>query len=324
MFRAPEESIMPIPPLNGLRAFEAAARHLSFTRAAEELNVTQSAISHQIRTLEDRLGVRLFRRLNQALVLTDAGQLLLPSVRDAFARLAAGLERITEHERSGVLTISVAPSFASRWLMSRIGRFRARHPEIHLRISVSQHEIDFEREADVDMALRHGLGVWEGLRADRFLNDEVFPVCSPALLHGPTPLERPTLEHPADLRHHVLLDDIGHSYWAAWLASAGLSDLKPTSELVFDEIGIAIEAAENGQGIAMARATLVSEELATGKLVRLFGLSLPGDFGYYVVCPAETADRPKIASFRRWVVEEGAAVAAAAALSPPPSTRPAP
>ncbi|MBK3735925.1 transcriptional regulator GcvA [Azospirillum brasilense] len=293
---------MQIPPLNGLRAFEAAARHLSFTRAAEELNVTQSAISHQIRTLEDRLGIRLFRRLNQALVLTDAGQLLLPSVRDAFARLATGLERVMEHERSGVLTMSVSPSFASRWLMSRIGRFRARHPEIHLRISVSQHEIDFEREADIDIGLRHGLGVWEGLRADRFLDDAVFPVCSPALLQGPTPLGQ-----PADLRHHVLVEETGHSYWATWLAMAGLGDLKPSSEMVFDEIGIAIEAAENGQGIAMARGTLVLEELASGRLTRLFDLALPGDFGYYLVCPEVTADRPKIAAFRRWIMEEGAA-----------------
>ena len=299
--------VMQLPPLNGLRAFEAAARHMSFTKAADELHVTQSAISHQIRALEDRLGIRLFRRLNQALVLTDAGQLLLPSVRDAFERLAAGLERVMEHERSGVLTISVAPSFASRWLMSRIGRFRERHPDIQLRISISQHEIDFGREADVDLALRHGLGVWEGLRADRFLNDEVFPVCSPALLKGRKPLRC-----PADLRHHVLLDDTGHSYWAAWLSVAGLSDLKPTPDLVFDEIGVAIEAAENGQGVAMARATLVAEELANGRLVRLFNLSLPGDFGYYIVCPQAMADRAKIAKFRRWVLDEGAAMAKAA------------
>lgn len=292
----------PLPPLNGLRAFEAAARHLSFTRAADELNVTQSAISHQIRALEERLGVRLFRRLNQALVLTDAGQLLLPSVRDAFERLRTGLERIMEHESSGVLTISVSPSFASRWLMGRIGRFRSRHPEIHLRISASQHEVDFGREADIDLALRHGLGVWEGLRADRFLTDEIFPVCSPSMLN-----RQPPLECPADLRHHVLLEDTLHPYWAAWLAAAGLSDLTPSSELVFDDIGIAMEAALNGQGIAMARATLVAEELEAGRLVRLFDLRLPASYGYHVVCPEATADRPKIAKFRAWIMEEGAA-----------------
>nr|WP_211112265.1 transcriptional regulator GcvA [Azospirillum soli] len=291
-----------MPPLNGLRAFEAAARHLSFTKAAEELNVTQSAISHQIRALEDRLGVRLFRRLNQMLVLTDAGQLLLPSVREAFDRLAAGLDRIMGQERAGVLTISVSPSFARLWLMTRIGRFRERHPDIHLRISVSQHDIDFARETDIDLGLRHGLGSWDGLRADRFLTDDVFPVCSPMLLQGANPLTDPT-----DLRHHVLLNDTQHTYWTDWLPAAGLHDLRPSAELAFDDIGIAIEAAVNGQGIAMGRATLVADELSAGRLLRLFGDAVPADFGCYVVCPEETADRPKIAAFRAWIQEEGAA-----------------
>lgn len=292
-----------VPPLQGLRAFEAAARHLSFTRAAAELNVTQSAVSHQIRSLEDRLGVRLFRRLNQALVLTDAGQLLQPCVRDAFDRLTAGLERLREHERGGVLTLSVSPSFASRWLMGRIGNFRRRHPDIHLRISVSQREVDFASEPDIDLALRHGTGGWPGLRADRFLSNEVFPACSPALLSGPLPLRC-----PADLCHHVLLDDRLHSYWEDWLREAGVSNLKPSPDLQFDDIGTALEAAINGQGVVMARKVLIAGELASGRLVRLFDRNLSGDFGYFVISPLESADRTKIALFRDWIIGEGDAV----------------
>ncbi|HYH21759.1 MAG TPA: transcriptional regulator GcvA [Azospirillum sp.] len=291
-----------LPSLNGLRAFEAAARHLSFTRAAEELNVTQSAVSHQIRALEDRMGVRLFRRLNQALLLTDAGQLLLPSVRDAFDRLAAGVERVVQHEAAGVLTVSVSPSFAARWLMGRIGRFRLQHPDIHLRISASPHHVDFARETDIDMAVRHGLGFWEGLRADRLLADEIFPVCSPELLKGSLPLRM-----PADLRHHTLLDDARHGYWEDWLATAGVPGLAACPDLVFDDYGLAIEAAIKGQGVAMGRATLVGDEIAAGRLVRLFDLSVPADFGYYVVCPEATADRPKIRTFRAWILTEAAA-----------------
>ncbi|HYD65676.1 transcriptional regulator GcvA [Azospirillum sp.] len=291
-----------LPSLNGLRAFEAAARHLSFTRAAEELNVTQSAVSHQIRALEDRLGVRLFRRLNQTLLLTDAGQLLLPCVRDAFDRLAAGVERVVQHEAAGVLTVSVSPSFAARWLMGRIGRFRLRHPDIHLRISASPHHVDFARETDIDMAVRHGLGFWEGLRADRLLTDEIFPVCSPDLLKGTLPLRT-----PGDLRHHTLLDDAQHGYWEDWLATAGVPGLSACPDLVFDDYGLAIEAALRGQGVAMGRATLVGEEIAAGRLVRLFDLGVPADLGYYVVCPEATADRPKVRVFRDWLLAEAAA-----------------
>ncbi|HYG89730.1 MAG TPA: transcriptional regulator GcvA [Azospirillum sp.] len=288
-----------LPSLNGLRAFEAAARQLSFTRAAEELNVTQSAVSHQIRALEEQMGVPLFRRVNQGLLLTDAGQLLLPAVRDAFDRLAAGVERVRGHEASGTLTVSVSPYFAGRWLMPRIGRFRALHPEIELRLSASQQYVDFTRETDIDMGLRHGLGTWEGLRAVRFLDDGVFPVCSPSL--------HPPLHTPGDLRAHVLLDDEQHGYWRAWLVAAGLEDLAPTAGLRLTDIGLAMQAAIAGQGVAMGRASLVEEDLAAGRLVRPFALSIPADYGIYAVCPEAAAERPKIAAFRDWLIAEGAA-----------------
>ncbi len=286
-----------LPSLNGLRAFEAAARQLSFTRAADELGVTQSAVSHQIRALEEQMGVTLFRRVNQGLLLTDAGQLLLPAVRDAFDRLAAGVERVREREASGRLTISVSPYFAGRWLMPRIGRFRALHPEIELRLSANQQYVDFDRETDIDLALRHGLGVWEGLRADRFLDDEVFPVCSPSL--------HPPLRTPDDLRAHVLLADEQHEYWGAWLSAAGLTDMAPSAGLQLTDIGLAIQAAIAGQGVAMGRASLIEEELADGRVIRPFALSIPADYGIYVVCPEATAERPKIAAFRAWLLAEG-------------------
>lgn len=288
-----------LPSLNGLRAFEAAARQLSFTRAAEELNVTQSAVSHQIRALEEQMGVTLFRRVPQGLLLSDAGQLLLPAVRDAFDRLATGVERARGRAASGTLTVSVSPYFAGRWLMPRIGRFRALHPEIELRLSASQQYVDFTRESDIDMGLRHGLGVWEGLSAVRFLDDEVFPVCSPSLPSLP--------QTPEDLRAHVLLDDDQHGYWRAWLAAAGLKDLEPTGGLRLTDIGLTMQAAIAGQGVAMGRASLVEEELADGHLMRPFALSIPADYGIYAVCPEATASHPKIAAFRAWLVAEGAA-----------------
>ncbi|WP_207455194.1 transcriptional regulator GcvA [Azospirillum sp. SYSU D00513] len=286
-----------LPSLHGLRAFEAAARQLSFTRAAEELNVTQSAVSHQIRALEEQMGVALFRRVPQGLLLTEAGQLLLPAVRDAFDRLAVGVERVREHEASGTLTVSVSPYFAGRWLMPRIGRFRALHPGIELRISANPLYVDFTRETDIDLAVRHGLGTWDGLHAVRFLDDQVFPVCSPAL--------RPPLETPEDLRHHALLNDEMHHYWDAWLAGAGLTGLAPSAGLRLTDIGLAIQCAIAGQGVAMARASLIEEELAAGTLIRPFALSIPADFGIYAVCPEAMADRPKIAAFRDWLIAEG-------------------
>ena len=179
-----------LPPLAALRAFEAAARHLSFTRAADELHVTQTAISHRIRGLEERLGVRLFRRLSRGLVLTDEAQRYLPAVRDAFARLEAATAELLARRTGGTLTASVVPSFAAKWLVPRLGRFRAADPDIDLRISTSQHLVDFARE-DVDIGLRMGRGHYPGLRVDRLFGETLVPVCGPALLAGEAPLRRP-------------------------------------------------------------------------------------------------------------------------------------
>jgi LysR family transcriptional regulator, glycine cleavage system transcriptional activator len=289
-----------LPPLNALVAFEAAARHLSFTRAARELHVTQAAVSHQIKALEDDLGVRLFQRLNRALLLSDEGQRLLPAVREA-------LDRIDEASRSlrGVATprtlrVSAVPSFTARWLVPRLGRFREAHPDIDVLIAPTAELADFAR-GDADVGIRYGRGVYPGLRADRLLDEEMFPVCSPALLQGPRPLGA-----PADLRHAVLLHDEVHDDWRSWLLAAGVTGVDATRGPVFVDSSMLVQAAAEGLGVALARRRLAAAEMAAGRLVRLFDISLPVEFAYYVVSPEGTADRPKIRAFREWLLKEAA------------------
>ncbi len=287
-----------LPPLNAVRAFEAAARHLSFTRAAEELHVTQAAISHQVKALEVYLGLKLFRRLNRALVLTEDGQTYLPPVKRIFDQLYDATRRLTESEARGKLTVSALPSLAARWLVPRLGRFRAAHPDIDIRLAPATHLVDFARE-DVDVAIRYGRGQYPGLRVDRLMTEDIMPVCSPALITGPQPLKE-----PADLKHHTLLHDEGHGEWRTWLLAAGVEDVDPTRGTVFMDSGMLIEAAATGQGVALARGALAADDLASGRLVRPFEIKVPAEYAYYVVCPEATADQPKVAAFRDWLLKE--------------------
>ena len=287
-----------LPPLNAMRAFEAAARHLSFTRAAGELNVTQAAISHQVKALEERLGVTLFRRLNRALLLTDAGQAYLPPLREAFDTLAAASDRLRADDSRGVLTITTLPSIAARWLVPRLGRFREAHPDIDLRIDASQHLTDFGRE-NVDVALRYGGGEWDGMRAERLMGEDFFPVCSPALREG----ERP-LREPDDLRHHTLLHDDNRTDWTMWFLAAGIAGGDPARGPAFSDSSLVLQAAIEGQGVALGRSALAAADLAAGRLVKPFDISLPGSWAYYVVYPEATAERPKIIAFRDWLMAE--------------------
>jgi LysR family glycine cleavage system transcriptional activator len=291
----------PLPPLNAVRVFEAAARHLSFTKAAEELHVTQAAVSHQVKALESYLGVKLFRRLNRALALTDEGQTYLPPVRRVFDQLYEATRRLTGGGGRAKLTISVLPSFAARWLVPRLGRFREAYPDIDVRLTPSVQLVDFTRD-DVDVAIRYGKGRYPGLRADRLMTEEIFPVCSPALLRGPHPLKR-----PQDLKHQVLLhDEIGaHGDWRAWLLAAGVEGVDPTRGPVLTDSALVVQAAVAGQGVALARSALIQDDLASGRLVRPFELSLRPEFAYYIVCPRATAEQPKIAAFRNWLLEAG-------------------
>ncbi len=295
-----------LPPLNALRAFEAAARHLSFTRAAAELNVTQAAISHQVKALEERLGVRLFRRLNRALLLSEEGQAYLPPVRDALDTIAAATERLVAHDVSGTLNISVSPSVAAMWLVPRLAGFRKAHPEIDVRISADDRLTDFARD-DVDLVIRYGRGHYPGLASMLLMTEDVFPVCSPAILDGP-----PALRRPADLGGHTLLHDdpIGVADaealadWRMWLLAAGVEGIDSERGPRFSHSNLLLQAAIDGQGVALGRTPLVANEIAGGRLVKPFELSLPASFAYYIVCPEAAAERPKVAAFREWLIEE--------------------
>ncbi|MGH6899264.1 MAG: transcriptional regulator GcvA [Geminicoccaceae bacterium] len=288
-----------LPPLNALRTFEAAARHLSFTKAADELFVTQAAVSHQIRTLEDHLGTRLFRRMNRALMLTDEGQALLPAVREAFDRLLAGVRRVEELCCGGALTISTTPSFAASWLAGRLVRFQALHPEIELHLGATPRLVDFAREG-IDCGIRYGEGDWPGLRVERLFQTALMPVCSPILRDGPHPLRQ-----PEDLAHHTLLHALdGGDDWRLWLRAAGVQGIDPTRGPKFDSITLVLQAALNGAGVGIGRRQLVEAEVASGRLVAPFDLELTDECAYYFVAPGAMADQPKVVAFRDWLLQE--------------------
>ncbi len=289
-----------LPPLNSLRAFEASARQLSFTRAAEELHVTQAAVSHQIRGLEDYLGIKLFKRGGRSLRLTDAGQAYLPDLHKAFDLLRDATDRLLDEQSRGVLTVTMLPSFATRWLVPRLGLFSARHPEIDVRVAPSVHRVDFERD-DVDMGIRYGRGDYPGLRCDRLMSEDIFPVCSPRLLRGAHPLHC-----PEDLRYHTLLHDEAHTDWRNWLMAAGVDWLPWDRGPIFLDSSMLLQAAVTGQGVAMARGVLARADLKAGRLVRPFMLNLPTEYAYYAVCPEENAERPRIVAFRTWLLEQAA------------------
>ena len=287
-----------LPSLNGLRAFEAAARHLSFTRAASELNVTQTAISHQIRRLELELGVRLFVRQNRALELTAEARDYLPGIRAAFNDLRLATDRLLRRGDDNVLTVSTLASFAAKWLLPRLSNFQDLHSGIDVRITTSTSLLDF-RDGNVDAGIRYGRGHWPGVRADWLMADELFPVCSPALLAGKHPLRR-----PEDLRDHVLLhtSNTGSDDWRQWLTAAGLpSDISQQRGLTFDLIFMTVQAAIDGAGVAMGRTTYVRDDIAKGRLVVPFTIALPADAGFYLVSPEGGRDPPKLGAFRDWL-----------------------
>ncbi len=300
-----------LPSLNGLRAFEAAARHLSFTRAADELNVTQTAISHLIRRLEEQLNVKLFVRRNRALELTREAQDFLPAVRTAFEDLRRATARLRRSDRDGALTVSTTASLAAKWLVTRVASFQDAQPGIEVRISTSSHLVDFQRE-EVDMAVRYGLGTWPGTRANWLMAEDMFPVCSPALLTGDNPLRT-----PEDLEHHTLLhSSASREDWQLWLTAAGLpASIAARRGLTFDQSFMASQAAVEGLGVALGRARLVEADIAAGRLVVPFNVVLPTGAGYYIVAPEATADTPKIALFRDWLI---GSVAPGAVAPPPP------
>lgn len=289
-----------LPPLNALKAFEAAARHESFTRAAEELCVTQGAVSHQVKALEAELAVKLFNRERQRLIITEAGREYLAVVRDALDRIAIGTDRLLQRQNSGVLTVSTSPDFAAKWLVHRLGHFVEAHTGIDLRVSATLHHVDFTRE-DVDLAVRHGDGNWPGLDAVRLSPEQLFAVCSPKLLSS-----RKRLARPADLLKFPLIHMDSRAEWNSWLQEAGFDGEAVTHGPVLNRASMVIDAAINGQGIALARTTLAAWDLLNGRLVRPFALSLPLKRTYWIVCPKATASLPKIVTFRDWLLTEAA------------------
>lgn len=298
-----------VPGLGALRGFEAAARHMSFTKAATEIGVTPAAVSHLVHELEDQLGVKLFARSSRTVRLTAAGEILRVAAAEAIEGVGRAVARLREMDGRARLTVTVSAAFASKWLVPRLDRFLLQHPETDVRIEVSSRLVDFAREG-VDIGIRFGKGDYPGLRADRLFDETIFPVCSPKLLKGARPLRE-----PRDLRRHTLVhvdwESQGQTWpdWKMWLLAAGVEKQAGAARGIhFSQTALAIQAAIDGQGVALGDSTLVADDLANGRLVRPFDLSLkgPSQFAYYVVCPESSAGQPLVKAFREWVLAEAA------------------
>lgn len=296
-----------LPPLSALRAFEAAARHRNFTLAAQELNVTPSAVSHQMRQLERWLGIGLFFRKSRPLRLTDAGQAYFEGVGASFDALSQLTRDVVARKRPTTLTVSTMDSFAAAWLVPRLPRFRAAQPDIDVRVSTCDRFVDFARE-DVDVAIRYGVGDWPGCTRELLFEDTLVPVCAPSVADGPPPLRR-----PADLHRHTLLHDAASFGWAEWLAQENLTGLlDPTRGLSFSHTYLMLQAALGGQGVGLVSLPLVQDAIDEGLLVVPPLSPGRGKGAYHLVMPQEATSQPKIAAFHAWLRAERDAQSAAA------------
>lgn len=304
-----------LPPLNSLRVFEAAARHLSFTKAADELHVTPGAVSQQIKALEDFIGAPVFRRQKRSLLLTDEAQASLPVLRDGFDRLAEAARLLAARNDSGKLAVSVAPSLAAKWLVPRLDRFRERHPEIDVWVSACMDLVDFAVD-DVDLAIRYGSGAYPGLVVEHLMSEMIVPVCSPRLMLGEHPLRT-----PKDLAHHTLLHedspdkDESCPTWPMWLKAAGVGEIDAARGPKFNQSSLVIEAAVAGKGVALAKSQLALADLEAARLVIPFDMSSPSAFAYYVVHPESRRASPAVKAFKEWLRGEATATPDTAALS---------
>ena len=295
-----------LPPLNGLRAFEATARHMSFTRAAEELFVTPAALSYQVRQLEEILGTKLFKRLNRAIELTPHGEALYPGIRAGFERMDEAMRTMRRRAETHVLVVSVGPAFAAKWLAPRLYRFIQRHPDIDPRISANVQISDFENE-QIDLAVRFGRGSYPGLYSERLSSEDVTPMCSPELVSDSHPHP---LREPGDLVHHVLIHDESLSFfdnmpnWQMWCQQAGVSNINLDGGVHFTLADHGLDAAVEGAGVVLGRRVLAHFDLKSGRLVRPFDLKIPVAYGFHVVSPTSTMDDPKVIAFREWLHEE--------------------
>lgn len=292
-----------LPPLNGLRAFEAAARHLSFAKAADELNVTPAAVSQQVKSLEEFYGVKLFRRITRGLILTDVGQSALPALRDGFDKLAEAARQIATQPSDTMLTVSVTPSFAAKWLVPRLEGFSSAHPEFDVRIDASEALASFGAD-NVDAAIRYGTGTYDGLHSTCLMADAAFPVCSPSLLRGEHPLSA-----PEDLRHHTLLhvqwkmQSELQPNWSMWLKTAGVEGVDINRGPRFSVESLSVQAAIEGMGVALTLQSLVADDIAAGRLVRPFPPTVidATKFSYFFVCPDANLKMRKVEAFKAWL-----------------------
>ncbi|AKH62722.1 MULTISPECIES: transcriptional regulator GcvA [Photorhabdus] len=290
-----------LPPLNALRVFDAAARHLSFTKAAEELFVTQAAVSHQMKSLEDFLGLKLFRRRNRSLLLTEEGQSYYLDIKEIFTSINEATRKLQARSAKGALTVSLSPSFAIQWLVPRLSSFNLAYPGIDVRIQAVDREED-KLADDVDVAIFYGRGNWPGLRTDRLYAEYLLPVCAPSLLTGENPLKT-----PADLAHHMLLHDSSRRDWQAYIRQLDMQQqINVQQGPIFSHSAMVIQAAVHGQGIALANNVMARTEIDAGRLVCPFNDVLVSKNAFYLVCHDNQAELGKIAAFRQWVLAQAA------------------
>ncbi len=285
-----------LPPLNSLKSFEAAGRLLSFTAAANELNVTQAAVSHQIKVIEDYLGVSLFDRYPRRLALTEQGKTLLPEVIEAFDRVSNAVASINREQFSNALSVRLAPSFAAKWLSPRLKYFWLQYPEIDLRLYHTHSAVDFERE-EIDIAVTYGKGKWPGVVSDKLLSLDFSPVCSPSFMTNDKPLT--DLDN---LRYYALLHDANYECWDDWLKLAGVKDIDAKRGTVIDDTNVLIQAAIDGQGVALGSSTFVEDLLESGRLVKPFDVTLVNEFAYFVVYPEAHLKNPAVLAFKDWLL----------------------
>jgi len=286
-----------LPPLNPLRAFEAAARHMSFTRAAAEMNVTQGAISRQVRALEDFLGFELFERTPKGVEVTENGRIYVNALTEAFEQIARATDEIVTARTHTVLTIRGYTTFLVRWLMPLLPEFQVKYPNIEVRLVSGSDTVNFERD-NIDIGIRYGLGRWKGLESDLLFFDALLPVCSPKLL------DATKLQHPRDLARATLLHlNLRRDDWPDWLAAAGQENLEPANSLYLEDLGIVYQCAVAGLGVAIGQLAYVRDDLMSSRLVAPFDLVLTRPKGYFLVCPKDRIDVTKIMTFRNWLRE---------------------